>query len=162
MSLDTHVVKEKNLHQAFEITIALKGVGAVIEAVLGAVLILTTRVTDLIYVLIQNELLDDPNDFFATHARALFHPSHEAQIFGGIYLLSHGIVKAFLVVGLLRNKPWAYPASLAVFSLFILYQMTRWLHTHSVWLLLLTIVDLIVMWLIWHEYQRIRTEKHPV
>jgi uncharacterized membrane protein len=32
------------------------------------------------------------------------------QNFDVFYLLSHGIVKLFLVAALLKNKLWAYPA----------------------------------------------------
>ena len=33
-------------------------------------------------------------------------------VFVAFYLLSRGLIKVFLIVGLLRNKLWAYPASL--------------------------------------------------
>ncbi len=143
---------EKSIHKAFIITIAVKAVFAALETILGLLLLFTGSVVQVVLALLENELIEDPNDFFGTHVHALLNPSHEAQVFGGLYLISHGIVKLFLVIGLLRNKMWAYPASLAVFALFILYQMVRWLSTHSVFLLLLTVMDIIIMWLIWHEY----------
>jgi uncharacterized membrane protein len=48
------------------------------------------------------------------------------------YLLSHGLVKVLLVAGLLREKLWAYPASLIVLSAFIAYQTYRYSSTHSI------------------------------
>jgi len=63
------------------------------------------------------------------------------------------VVKIFLVAGLLRNRRWAYPAALAVFGTFILYQVYRFSYTHSLGLVALTIFDLAVMWLIWREYR---------
>ena len=149
-----HQLQEKGLHEAFMISIMLKFVFAALETVLGVMLLFTPKVIEFVVALVQIEILEDPNDFFGTHVRQLLNPSHEAQVFGGLYLLSHGVVKLFLAAGLLRDKIWAYPAALAVFTLFILYQMVRWLSTHSVWLLVLTVVDLLVMWLIWHEYKR--------
>jgi uncharacterized membrane protein len=59
---------------------------------------------------------------------------------------------------LLRNKLWAYPASLVILSLFIAYQVYRFSYTHSVGLVVLTAFDLIVMVLIWHEYRLV--QKH--
>lgn len=149
-------IAEKGLHEAFRIGIMLKGAGAILETILGLLLIFGTNILDLIYSLINDELLDDPNDFFASHFHALVAPTPQALLFGGLYLLSHGIVKGFLVAGLMRNKLWAYPASLAVFALFILYQLVRWTHTHSIWLIALTILDILLMWLIWHEYRHMR------
>ncbi len=145
--------REKGIHEAFEISIVLKGIGAALETLLGLVLLYSSSVIDVVHALVVNELLDDPDGFLATHFSTLLAPSPETQHFGGLYLLSHGIVKLVLVVGLLRDKLWAYPASLAVFALFIVYQTDRYFQTHSPWLLLLTVVDLVVMWLVWHEYR---------
>ena len=72
------------------------------------------------------------------------------------YLLSHGIVKAVLVVGLMREKLWAYPASFAVFGAFIAYQLYRYTFTHDIGLILLTIFDLFVIYLAVHEYRLFR------
>jgi uncharacterized membrane protein len=54
------------------------------------------------------------------------------------YLLSHTIVKLALVVGLLRNQLWSYPASLAVLTLFIIYQIYRFYDAQSLGLIVLT------------------------
>ena len=43
--------------------------------------------------------------------------------------------------------------SLAALVLFIGYQGYRFVQTHSLWLVLLTVVDLGVAYLIWDEYQ---------
>jgi uncharacterized membrane protein len=70
--------------------------------------------------------------------------------------VSHGVVKLALVVGLLRNKLWAYPASLIALGLFIVYQLYRYSYTHGIGLIVLTAFDVFVMWLIWHEYRLVR------
>jgi len=59
----------------------------------------------------------------------------------------------FLVIGLLRNKLWAYPASLVVMGLFIIYQLYRFSYTGSFGLIAITALDVVVMVLIWHEYR---------
>jgi len=156
-----HERTERGIHDAYIISITLKGFGALLETILGLMLLYTKSVVQFILELINNELLDDPNDFLSTHFSHVFNPSAETQVFGGLYLVSHGVVKLFLIIGLVRNKLWAYPASLAVFALFILYQLIRFTRTHSVWLLALTVLDLIVMWLIWHEYRRVQKERAP-
>ena len=38
------------------------------------------------------------------------------------------------------------------------YQLFRFRVTHSPWLLALTVVDIVVIWLTWHEYRYLR---HP-
>jgi uncharacterized membrane protein len=61
------------------------------------------------------------------------------------------------VIALLKNKLWAYPWSLVVLGSFILYQIYRFTFTHSLALIVLTVFDLAVIWLIWREYQIVRT-----
>lgn len=147
-------VRERGIHEVYEVSIVLKGIGALVEAILGVLLLYSTNVLDLVRALLENELIDDPDNFLASHFFSLLNPSPQALHFGGLYLLSHGFVKLVLIAGLLRRKMWAYPASIAVFALFIAYQSVRFLRTHSLWLLFLTALDVLVIWLIWHEYRR--------
>ena len=83
-------------------------------------------------------------------------PARREQHFYALYLLSHGIVKCALVVGLLREKLWAYPASIAVFGAFIAYQLYRYSYTHEIALIALSIFDLFVISLAIHEYRLLR------
>ena len=156
----TEKQEEQIIHEAFEISILLKGANALLQVALGIALLVTRQFADVLVALIQNELIEDPGDFFASHAQEWLHyVSPESLTFASLYLLSHGIVKLVLVWGLWRDKRWAYPASLAVLTLFILYQVIRWFSTHSIMLFLLTIFDIVVMWLIWHEWRHHRRHR---
>lgn len=75
------------------------------------------------------------------------------QYMSALYLVTHGIVKIALVAGLLRNRIWAYPAAIAVFTLFGLYQIFYLFQAYSFWLLALTVLDAIVIALTWHEWK---------
>lgn len=152
-------MKEKRIHQIFEVSILLKGAHALVECLAGIALALvsTDMIADLADRLTQDELIEDPHDFVATHLLAWAHNfSVGTKSFYAFYLLSHGAVKIFLVIGLLRGKLWSYPASLIVLGLFILYQLYRFSYTHGAGLIVLTIFDIIVMGLIWHEYRLVR------
>ena len=152
-------MNEHRIHQIFEIGILLKGAHALIECIGGLVLafISTSAIANLVNALTQDELIEDPNDFVATHLLSLARNfTLSAQHFYAFYLLSHGLIKVFLVVALLRNKLWAYPVSLVVLGLFNVYQLYRFSYTHAFGLIVLTVFDVIVMGLIWHEYRLIR------
>lgn len=149
-------VKEKILHRLFDVGVILKGVNAAIEIIGGGLAIFISKnfVTDIVLKLTQNELSEDPKDFISNYLISAAHNfSVSAQDFLIFYLLSHGIIKLILVIALLKNKMWAYPASLVVLGLFVVYQVYRYSYSHSVWLIPLTIFDLIVLWLIYHEYR---------
>ena len=149
-------MNERRVHQIFEISILLKGAHASIECIGGLVLafVSTSAITNLVNVLTHEELIEDPNDFVATHLLSLAQNlTVSTQRFYAFYLLSHGVIKLLLVAGLLRKKLWAYPASLLVLGLFIVYQLYRFSYTHGIGLIVLTVFDVIVMGLIWHEYR---------
>jgi uncharacterized membrane protein len=147
---------EQGIHDAFVISVIAKGLFAFVQIVLGIMLLFIGQTTAIIDKLAQSELLEDPGDFLANWTQSILHPTQEAQVFGGLYLLSHGVVKILLVAGLLRNRLWAYPASMGVFTIFIIYQLFRYFfRTHSPWLLGITVVDIVIIWLIYHEYRQV-------
>lgn len=152
-------MNERRIHQFFTISIILKGAHAVIECLGGILLafVSTQAIRHFVDAITQNELSEDPSDFIATHlARYAQHLSVSTEHFYAFYLLSHGVVQVFLVIGLLRNRLWAYPVSLAVFGVFIAYQLYRYSYTHGPGLIVLTVFDILVMGLIWHEYRLAR------
>lgn len=155
-------IKEKSIHELFEISVILKGIHAVIEIVGGFFLLfVSTQTIAAFFVrLAEDGLAEDSQD---TISNTLLFVAHQISIgsssFAAFYLLSHGIIKIFLVIGLLRNKLWAYPMSIAVLILFVTYQMYRYMHTHSIFLVLLSIFDVILIGLVAHEYRLVRTAR---
>lgn len=149
-------LSEKNIHFAFEVSIILKGIHAFLEVIGGITLFFVSQqfLVEIIYRITQEELSEDPRDFIAsTILQSAEHLTLGGQHFAAFYLLSHGILKGFLVINLLKEKLWAFPLAIVIFSLFILYQLFRYSLTHSVWLLVLTVLDVVVIWLTWKEYQ---------
>jgi uncharacterized membrane protein len=152
-------VQEKRIHQIFVVSVLFKGAHALIEIVTGVALYLvsTSTIVRAINRWSYDELIEDPNDWIATHLLRFSQSFSVAEHnFYAFYLLSHGIIKSVLVVGLLREKLWAYPASFAVFGTFIAYQLYRYSYTHDVGLILLSIFDLFVIYLAVHEYRLLR------
>ncbi len=119
-------MNEQRIHRIFEVSVLLKGAHAVIECIGGIALALasTTSIAGWVNRLTQDELVEDPHDFIATHLLGMAQGlSVNSKNFYAFYLLSHGIVKLALVAGLLRNKLWAYPASLIIITLFVSAQV---------------------------------------
>ena len=151
------IFPEKDIRRIFQISILMKAIDALFEIIGGIMVVFTSRITGWVAYLIQRELLEDPKDFIANFFRSnLPHLSENQRYFIVFYLLSHGLIKLFLAGGLLRNKLWAYPSAIIVFILFVLYQIYRYSYTQSVYLILLTIFDIIVIALTWHEYKIVR------
>jgi len=151
-------MQEKRIHQVFVVSVLAKGAHAFIEIVGGLALYLVS--TETIVRIINNwsydELVEDKNDWIAHLLKFASSFSVAEHDFYAFYLLSHGVIKAVLVFGLLREKLWAYPASFAVFGAFIAYQLYRFSYTHEIALIFLSIFDLFVIYLAVHEYRLLR------
>jgi uncharacterized membrane protein len=143
------------LDRLYYVAILLKGIDGLLETLGGFLFLFVSRaaMNDAIIALTQHELLEDPDDWIANSLRQAFgHLSTGEKAFGGVYLLTHGLIKVFLVMGLLRDKLWAFPINLAFLGVFMGYQVYRlWLH-FSAALQLLSVLDLGVALLIWREY----------
>lgn len=151
------------LHESFLVSIFLKGLGALVEAIAGITLlwIPLDAINRIVMAFIAAELPEDRHDFIARHLRHyLENFGAGGKHFASWYLLSHGAVKLLLVIALWRNKMWAYPMMIVVLTGFIGYQIYRFALTHSIAMVLLTIFDLIVIALTWSEYHRQRVSRH--
>jgi uncharacterized membrane protein len=147
------------LHKAFEIAILIKGIDGLVETVGGLLLLFIPlrSLNNLVAFLIEKELASDPADWIVhilDNASAAV--STNTKRFASAYLISHGLVKLLLVFALWREKRWAFPVALVFMALFVLYQLYRYTHTHSVWLLVFASIDVAVAWLVWREYKAVR------
>lgn len=153
----------RNLHRAFEISLLLKAFFAALEALGGVLAFLVPQrfILNLIVELTQQGRILYPDNavaMFLVHAAENF--SISTRHFVGLYLLTHGLVKLVALAGLWRDKSWAYPFAMVVFILFIVYQLYRFTFTHSPWLLLLTVFDIVVLGLIWNECRQRQRPQH--
>ncbi len=159
MKVSEHRISEHRIHQIFRVSVILKGLHALTEIAGGLVFYMVSAGTVLHWVnlLTYDELTEDPRDFVATHLlSSAQHLTGATQSFYAFYLVSHGLIKVVLVAGLLREKLIAYPLSLIALGGFIVYQLYRYSYTHSIGLIVLTIFDLVVMVLVWHEWRLLR------
>lgn len=144
------------VHRAFQLGILLKALDGVLETACSIVFLSTPtfEIRHVLALLTRQYLSEDPHDFLANALIHLTeHFSVSTQHFASIYLFVHGMVKVGLVGGLLRGLHWAYPAALLVLTAFIFYQLYRLIYTHSVVLLLLTVVDSVIVFFIWREWR---------
>ena len=145
----------KGLHRLFELAIFVKGVDGVLETVGGLLLLFVPlhRLDSLVRWLLAHELSSEPHDWIAKATAHLVDSlSLDTKLFASVYLIGHGLVKIFLVYALWREKLWAFPVALWFIALFVVYQLYRYTHTHSIALLVFALVDVGVAWFIWREY----------
>lgn len=154
--------REATIRRVFWWSLILKAIDSAIEMAAGLALYFLSQSAIMGFVrrLTHTELLEDPRDFLANwlmhSAEALSVSRKDAA---AVYLLSHGAIKLFLVVMVLRERMWAYPVFMIALVLLIGYQTYQISLAFSVWLAALTILDLVVLVLTWHEYKLHRRVK---
>ena len=151
--------RERMFHRLFEIGIWVKGIDGVIETVGGILLLAVSldAINRYVIKLTEKEIEEDSGDLIANALRhAAHHMTPGSKRIAGAYLVGNGVVKVFLAVGVLRGRIWCYPVAMAVITLFIVLQCLR-LSFHFSWTMFLaTIVDVIIVLLIWKEYGKIK------
>lgn len=152
-------VRRPPVQVAFDVGVFFKGLDGVLEIV-GGLLLFAIRpqtIAGILATLTMHELSEDPHDIIASQLLRLARDfSASAQLFAGIYLLSHGVTKVVLVASLFRERLWAYPAAIVTFTLFVVYQMYRYVLEPSAAMLALSVLDVIVITLTWLEYRRLK------
>lgn len=148
--------EQRAIHDVFLVSVWIKGLIGLAQAAAGIGLLLVSQhaLVAGVVSITNPELAEDPRDPVATFLRhSALQWGSGAQHFAAAYLILHGAIKILLVAALLRRKMWSYPVSMWVLAAFIVYQLYRYTLTHSIWLVLLTALDVTVVILVWHEYR---------
>lgn len=152
------------LDKTYEVGIILKGVDGIAELI-GGILLLTvppSAINRLIEWLTQSEFGHEPHSFVTNHILQYGHRLAEGHnVFAVAFLLTHGLVKVVLVACLLRNKLWAYPFGLVTLGLFIAYQLYEIIVHPTFGMGFLTVLDTIIIWLVWREWQQQKRKARP-
>jgi uncharacterized membrane protein len=157
-TMDTKI-KEASIRRIFYAGMIIKGIDGFLETVGGVLLFLIRpdQLAGIIRFLTQKELVEDPKDAVIAY---LLNASHyfsvRSELFIAAYLLANGLVKIVIVMSLLKNKLWAYPLGITLFSAFVGYQVYQYAQSGSPVILVFMCFDVLVIALTWHEYRVVR------
>lgn len=146
----------KHSYKFFKTGVLIKAGIAIIEIVAGLVFYFLSYATmNAIVIALIHLVIKNPDSVVWNWVNSGFHDLViYSTSFWAFIFLSHGVTKILLTRGLLRNKTWAYIGSLVVFSYFIINQVYQSIRNPSFALELITIFDMVVVFLIFYEYRR--------
>ncbi|MCF7815636.1 MAG: DUF2127 domain-containing protein [Candidatus Pacebacteria bacterium] len=130
-----------------------------IRIVLGFILLnhIGSSFTDILTSVMAHEIVQDPADvLFLFIYQLIENHSFTVTYFVSCYLLFWGSIDIFLSSLLLKHKLWAFPVSMVLIALFIVYGIFRLTHTHSLVLLSVIIADIIILYLIHKEHYNLK------
>lgn len=146
------------LDRVFSISLILKGINGALE-ILGSIALVSVSPDTVRHMLrwVSSHWIEAVDGRTSTVGHWVAHLADrlntDATIFGALYLVLHGVVKIILVIALLRERLWAYPAAIVTLTLFVLYQCWELFAHFSWWMLLLTVFDLLIIWMTAREWQ---------
>lgn len=147
----------------FRIAVAIKGIdgGVQLVAAIALLFIPPTLVLRAAHAVITRDLVGDPNGALAAHLQeaAGHFAGGGTRWFAILYLLLHGLVKLGLVVALWRKIMPAYPVAVLVLAAFVVYEVIRAVHTHSIALPFFAALDVVIIVLVVREYLQLRRER---
>jgi uncharacterized membrane protein len=150
--------REKFLHYLFKGTVIFKGFDGILDVLSSIVLtcIPAHNRINILPFLVRKELVEDPNDLLGNYLMNIsqhFLPSTIKFVI--LYLAIHGLVKIGMALALWSDNPKLFKIAGVVLAISIGYQMYRFTHTHSNLLLIVTIIDMLIMILLQHEYNKL-------
>ena len=152
------------LDKTYEVGIIIKGIDGTLELI-GGILVLVLSPGTILSItnfFTQDALQENPHNFLANHlSEAGNHLASGQTTFAALFLLTHGLVKVVLVTCLLLNKFWAYPWALVVLTLFLVYQTYLLVTKTTFGMAFLTVLDVIIIYLVYREWQKVRSEQSP-
>lgn len=160
---DSVAHKPTTTDKLFRIAIALKGLDGGIQ-VIGAIVLAVIPpavIGGFAHAIVTRDLLGDQDGTLATHltkAAAGF-TGGDTRVFAILYLLLHGIVKLALVIAMLKKILPAYPVAAVVLAGFVVYELWRAVHTHSIALPFFAALDIVIIVLVLREYRQLRRER---
>lgn len=145
-------------HRLFQITVAIKGVDGALE-ILGGLLLLifgAKGVNRTLAVVTEHEATLDQGNFFVRTIIGHAHPLPASSVhLTIIYLLVNGVVKIWLVHGLLKELRWMFPVAMGILGLLVAYLVVHLTRHPSASLAFFAALDVITIALVWREYLRL-------
>lgn len=145
----------------YKIGIGIKGFDGLVELVAGLLLAFAPNLPHKVLRSIADEAAEHSGFIFREIGKSMVHLDSQLSagvlIFIIVFFIAHGIVKLVLVYALFRKIYKVYPYGLVVLIiLFIIQVIPLFRHPGAIDLWLFTVLDAIIIYLVWGEYQDLR------
>lgn len=144
----------------YRIGIIIKGIDGLLEFVAGAAILISPHLVHIVLDSVAGEFGEHnarPFQFIAQYVgRVDTQLLHSGLLFLTLFLITHGAVKLGLVYCLLRRIERAYPVALVILVVFLVYQVYVLITAPSILMGLFTVLDVVIIWLVWNEYQELK------
>lgn len=138
------MTKNNILDKSFNLALLIKFIDGILDFIGGILLLILSPpiVSRFITLLFASELGESPQDYLIKPVSYISqHLSIQTQEFIAAYLLIHGIIKILTVLSIRNKSTKAHILSLVLLLGFVFYQLLKFVHSHSLYLLFLIVLD---------------------
>ena len=147
----------------YMVGVGLKGIDGLIELLTGLTLLFVPGLTHSVLQAMIGEAHEHTGALYRYIAENIAHVDGDLAKGGTtfliLFLVSHGIIKIVLVYCLIRELTWAYPYALGTLALFLIYQIYACFNTPGIAVTFFAVLDAIIIWLVWGEWQKLKNKK---
>lgn len=159
-SFTTTLRKKPYFELLYKIGVAVKGFDGLAELAVGVMLWISPPLVHTVLGGLADEFGERHGhvfQFIADYvARVDGELARSGVVFLVLFLVTHGVVKLALVYCLLKEIVRAYPVALAILGAFLVYQVYVLIIHPTIGMALFTILDAVIIWLVWGEYRDLR------
>lgn len=154
-----HPTSEENMSFLFHMSMWWRIFYGFLRVILGSTLLKITGqpVREFIYSIMEHELTGKATDIVLSKVY-IFFEIHDFTItyFLAGYFIFWGTIDIVLSLCLIHRIKKAFPIAMGIIVLFILYGIVRLTFTHSLTLFAVILIDLGILYLINHEYIKLK------
>jgi uncharacterized membrane protein len=141
-------------HLVFQIGLVVKGLDALGEIVGGTLLLMPTWVSHEVLRLSERETAKHPHLAIGEALERAGISVLSVTVGGAIYLIGHGLAKAILICGAMKEQVWGFVGLIGVLSIFAVIEGAEFFVKHSLVMLSLAFFDTFIVVLIAREWRR--------
>lgn len=160
----TQLWRQPWFEKIYRVGIVIKGIDGVLEFVAGMAILISPHLLHTLLVGVATEFGEHnarPFHFIAEYIGRVDTQLFQSGLFFlTLFLITHGAVKIALVYCLLRRIVKAYPVALVILVAFLLYQIYVLITSFSPLMIFFTVLDVLIIWLVWNEYQELKSKDH--
>jgi uncharacterized membrane protein len=148
------------------IGLIVKGIDGVLEFIAGMAILISPSLVHRFLTMLSGEFGEHNARPFQFIAEYIGHVDanllHSGLVFLTLFLIFHGVIKIGLVYCLVRRIEKVYPIALILLIAFFLYEVYVFITTLSIPLAVFMALDLGIIWLVWNEYQEVKSKAKAV
>lgn len=155
------LLNETTFENLFKATILWRIIYGIIKFISGILLVnvLPNQIFETFNKITRKELLEDPDDFLINIIGNYIEKITESTIlFIAIYLIFWGLLDTILSYFIYKKIIWAYPMTIYLIILFVIYQILHLVSNHSLTLVFFIIIDIVIIFVIHREYIKLKSD----